>query len=690
MKLIIAEKPSLAKTIASAIGIEKNEKHHIKTKDFYVTWVFGHLFELKSVDDYLGQKTLWKDVTLPFIPPRWEYALKKDDGVKAQFYAIKELIGRDDVDEIIHAGDADREGQVIIDVLLANTKESKIKSVTRLWLPEQTPETIRVALKKRKANTEYKHLYDEGLARTLIDWLYGINLTRYTSLKTGSLFPCGRVLIPIVKFIYDRDMAIKNFVKEKYFAVEYPLMIEGHKLTLALKEHYSLKEKAQAKANEMNQYRAVVEKVEEKEIKKQAPKLFSLSTLQQKLSKEHKIGFKESLEIIQKLYEKGLVTYPRTNTEYLAENEKEKIKALIESLSDSHDIIFKDTKAIFDDTKIESHSAITPTLNRPDENTFKTEKERIVYQTILYRFLAKFAREDTLVKELQITISVGSETFTFKGETIINHGFLAYELVKIKDVLPYVKEGQEFNVNFQIKDKYTEPPKKITEEVLSRYLKNPFRKEEDTEEDYQAILKGVEIGTEATRTGIIENAKKYEYISQDKQTFSITDKGIAFINALDQLKINLYKERTVELSVLLKDIYNRRYTISKLLEKVKEDLENTVNQEIEIAQYERKIETYGKCPRCGKEIRKNKKSYYCTGYKEGCTFSLWIDNLFFTNKGHKLTDKRAKDLINGKQITLKNCKSQKSDKTYDMVVRLKDNGTKTELEGSFLNKTNKK
>ena len=679
-KLIIAEKPSLARNIASALDIRVNKEGYMENEKYIVSWAFGHLFKLRDVDGYVGEKRKWSEVKLPFFPKEFEFELKNDSGIKKQYKILKNLINSKEVDEIVNAGDADREGQIIVDIIINAIKTDK--KIKRLWLPEQTEVTIRKAINNLEDNFKYKNLHNEGLARTYMDWLMGINLTRYISLKSNMLFPVGRVLIPVIKYIYDRDLTIKNFIPEKYFTIENETMCNGTLLKLICDKKYNLLEleKAKSYSYELNRNKGIVKDIIEKEIILNSPKLFSLSKLQSKLSKENKISFAKSLETIQKLYEKGFITYPRTNTEYLAEEEKDKVKELIKLYSD-YRLEFKDSKKIFDSSKIESHSAVMPTLKIPDMNSLNLE-EKIIFETIRNRFISNFLKEQTIINQTEIKIAVRNEIFNLKGKSIKQEGFLKYENQKIDNKLPYFEINQKIDVDFKVVDKLTVPPKKITEENLSNYLKNPFRKEknqenEDDTQEYREIMKGIEIGTEATRTGIIENAKKYGYITSEKQNFSITEKGIKLIELLDLLHINLYVEKTVEFSMLQKDIYNNRKNINDIIEKTKSELQNIINQDVEVEKLEKEMEVIGKCPKCNSNIYENSKSYYCSNYKNGCKISLWKEANYFGQK-IKISKDNAKKLLSGEQVVFK-IKS-KSGKEYNAHFEIEVNGDYLNLQ----------
>ena len=352
-RLIIAEKPSLGRAIANALNVKKftGEKSngYYENENYIITWCFGHLFKLKDIGDYDGLDNIsWEDIYLPFLPNPFELKYnpgrneEEGEGIKKQIEIIKELVAKDDINEIVHCGDADREGQVIVNEILEYIGNNK--KVTRLWLPEQTEDTIQKQIMNCKENSTYEDLYNEGLTRIYMDWFLGINLTIFLSVKAKTKLNVGRVIIPIIKYIYDREQAIKNFKVEKYFQLESKTEKENIKIPLILrKERFNSKEEAEKVANELNNNKAKVISIEKKEIKKYPGKLFSLGKVQSELSKNHKMNFDHSLKIIQKLYEEGYITYPRTNTEYLAEEEKDRIKNLIDLINQKgYKLEFKD------------------------------------------------------------------------------------------------------------------------------------------------------------------------------------------------------------------------------------------------------------------------------------------------------------------------------------------------------------
>lgn len=687
-RLIIAEKPSLGRAIANALNVKKftGEKSngYYENENYIITWCFGHLFKLKDIGDYDGLNNIsWEDIYLPFLPNPFELKYnpgrneEEGEGIKKQIEIIKELVAKDDINEIVHCGDADREGQVIVNEILEYIGNNK--KVTRLWLPEQTEDTIQKQIMNCKENSTYEDLYNEGLTRIYMDWFLGINLTIFLSVKAKTKLNVGRVIIPIIKYIYDREQAIKNFKVEKYFQLESKTEKENIKIPLILrKERFNSKEEAEKVANELNNNKAKVISIEKKEIKKYPGKLFSLGKVQSELSKNHKMNFDRSLKIIQKLYEEGYITYPRTNTEYLAEEVKDRIKNLIDLINQKgYKLEFKDSKKIFDTSKIESHSALTPTLKLPEK---LSKEEEIVYQVIFNRFVSNFLAEEAILSETTLTIKVDNKEFKLKGTEIITPGFYTYEPKKFDNQLPNLSENEKFEVKFLAVEKETEPPKKVTESELGNYLEHPFRKElkekntEDEEndeeiiedaEDYKSILEGIEIGTVATRTGIISNAKTYGYITQENSNYSITSKGEKLIQLLDELKINLYKERTIEFSKDLKKVFHNMKTIDDVLGNTWNVLNEIIENGKDIKPSVEFIESLGKCPKCGGKVFERAKTYSC----ENEDFILWKESKHYKEK-FSINQEEAKKFLANETVQCTLISEDKKSRKANLKIKL--------------------
>ena len=703
MILIIAEKPSLARNIVAGIGEMKKRNGFFEGQGYYVTWAFGHLFSLCDIEAYAPRpegESGWTMANLPCFPAEFRFEMRKDagkntvdDGVKRQFSVIKELCNRPDVDTIVNAGDADREGEIIVRTCITKALQSE-KRLLRLWLPDQTPETVAQALAEMKTEDEYQTLADEGYARTYIDWLYGVNLTRYATLKAGTLLRVGRVIVPIVRAIYERDMAIKNFTPDTYYALVSKAETAGEVVELQSKTKFGKTEfmKAQAACEQYNRMGAVVTEVKKKKDTLSAGKLYSLSKLQNVLGKKYKMSMSESLAIVQKLYEEGYLTYPRTNSEYLATAEKDKIKKILSNCAKiGYPVTFKDSKTIFDDSKIESHSALTPTYKIPNKNSL-SEKEYQVYSTVFCRFVAVFCAEPCVVHKTEITIAVGDlEEFHLKGTVIAEKGWTKYDSYAGKDkILPTLNKGDKVEIDFQPQVKETSPPKHYTIETLNNYLKNPFKTEkaalqsgdlsvveldspEDDVEDYRAMFEGLELGTEATRTGIIDNARKSEYIQLNKDVYTILPGGCRLIETLEAINIKMDKFKTAEVGKALKRVFRGELDVRgsvSLAEKEIAMIFQTVpvkeEEDTDIGFFR---ESVGTCPLCGGIVRRTTFGYGCSAYREkNCKFSV---NLSIC--GRTIPISAVKRLLSeGKTQKMKGFISKRTGKSFDARLKLED------------------
>ncbi len=654
MILIIAEKPSLARNIVAGIGKMDKKDGYFINDGYIVSWAFGHLFSLVDVESYSDKEPSsgWTLDNLPCFPREFKFELRKadgkksvDSGVKKQFKILTELTNRRDVDTIVNAGDADREGEIIVRLCIQNALKSP-KAQKRLWLPDQTPETVRKALAEMKDETEYDNLAHEGFARTYIDWLYGVNLTRYATIRMGKLLRVGRVIVPIVRAIYDRDMEIRNFKPETYYVIRSAEKTNGESVELVSKLKFTKEElkKAADTAELYNSTGAYVADAHSKTDKIHPGKLYSLSTLQNVLGKKYKMSMADSLKIIQKLYEEGYLTYPRTNSEYLATAEKDKMRSIISNVAKlGYPVKFKDSKYIFDDSKIESHSALTPTYKIPTLDKLD-EKEKQVYSTVFRRFVAVFCAEECIAEKSEIKIKVGElEEFLLKGTVMLEPGWTKYDDYTQKDkILPKLSVGDPVVIDFTPAERQTTPPRHYTIETLNNYLKNPFKDDKakakeleesgevDDADDYRAIFEGLELGTEATRTGIIDNAKRSGYINLKKDVYTVLPDGEYLIESLVKLSIGMDKYKTSELGKALKKVFRGEMSVRDSVEMAEREIAEIFRlggsapmpQNTDTGRYG---ETVGICPVCGNRVVRGKFSYGCLGFEKGCDFRVGIN-----------------------------------------------------------------
>jgi DNA topoisomerase-3 len=403
-------------------------------------------------------------------------------------------------------------------------------------------------------------------------------------------------------------------------------------------------DEAMAKAELYNKTGAFVADAHKKRDTVPPGKLYSLSTLQSVLGKKYKMSMSESLKIIQGLYEAGFLTYPRTNSEYLATAEKDKIRAIIANVSKiGYPVRFKDSKYIFDDSKIESHSALTPTYKIPDAAKL-SEKEKQVYSTVMRRFVAVFCSEDCIADKSELKIKVGElEEFVLKGTVLVEKGWTKYDDYAQKDrILPNLSIGDEVKINFAPREKQTSPPRHYTIETLNKYLKNPFKDDKarakeleengeiDDADDYKAVFEGLELGTEATRSEIINNAKNSGYIDIKKDVYTILEGGEYLIESLERLSINMDKYKTSEMGKALKSVFRGDMSVEDSVKKAEGEIaaifKNGGSSPLPSPVNTGKLgEIAGKCPICSKNVIRGNTSYGCIGYKDGCEFRLGVN-----------------------------------------------------------------
>ena len=595
-KLIVAEKPSLMRTILHALETTGERFSASEDKEFYespsyvATAQFGHLLELKMPEDYPGRASLggWSLANLPFFPKKYEYNIRSD--AKKRYNTIGKLLKRSDIEAVIHCGDPDREGQILVDLVLRNLGNKK--PVIRPQLKALTDEAILDAFKAAKANSEYKDVFNEGMTRMCFDWDFGINLSQYATLKTNArpALNVGRVIGAIVTEIYNRDVSIERFVPEEYYKVVSDVE-GGFKLTTKLKFPGDKFAEAEAYARKLQTGASVVSDIQKKRITKKPPKLFSQTSLQAAMSKKFNYKPEQTLELAQDLYEKGYISYPRTNTEFIAEAEMGSIRAVIQKINRDGFLEFRDSKAIFDDSKIDGHSAITVTGKRP---AGLSDAEKNCYLTILYRFMAVFCKEPCLYDKTTVVIDNPLEQFKVSGEVMFQQGWQRFEppAKKKKDkdvddndqdesrVLPPVNIGDKVETDFKAVSAETKPPAHYSVESLGKWMQNPFRKEDSTdEEDYKNILAGLEIGTEATRAGILSKATEKGYISLKKKAYHIEPRGRFLVESCKGLGIDFSAQMTADMGRKLKAVGRGEIGIMEVLNANREEIKRVIRED---------------------------------------------------------------------------------------------------------------
>ena len=644
MKLIIAEKPSMARSIVAALesNHEKfaNKGEYYESDEHYVTSQFGHLLELYMPEEYKGEFD-GEYAPLPFFPKEYKFKIKEN--CKTRFDTIKDLINRADVDEIIHCGDADREGQLLIDLVLEKTGTTK--KVTRPQIVALTPGSILSALATRKDNSEYHALRDEGYARMISDFDFGIYLSRYCKQKTGARkIHIGRVKGAILTEIYNRDKEIENFVSTPYFKV----ISDKDGIKLTAKAKFEAQEDAESLAKELQGRDTVVTEVKTNRIKKKKPKLFSQTTLQSYMSKRYGFDPSTTLQLTQYLYETAhAVTYPRTDSEYLLTSEKGVAERVLKAHDKTGELEMNYTKAVFDDSKVDSHSAIIPTDKVIDVSSLTLDQQKC-YNAILNRFKAVFCKDDCEYDKTTIKAENGEEVFTLTGEVLVTKGWQKFEDYAMKDKakkrtkddeneeeddeekeLPKLNEGDIISTDFKSIEKHTVPPKHYTVTTLGEWMKNPFKDEskdeENDDEDYKNILAGLQIGTTATRAIIIDTLVNMEYMELKKASYLIKDKGVFLVETSKELGIDFSKEKTAEMGKILKDITKGDISLEKVLEIEHGEIEDIINSNKSCKRMDTTIESVGTCPKCGKPVIQGKKGYGCSGWRDGCDFVVWME-----------------------------------------------------------------
>lgn len=597
MYLIIAEKRSAAEKVGSCIKGESFKKGDgfIQSQNYYITWCAGHLYTLLDLEEYdpnydPNENHKWTMDGLPFCPPRFRYKVSQPKGnasmcatVRKQTKVIKKLANDASVSAIYHCGDSDREGEVIVRNAVRALLKSN-KPIYRIWLNSYTTESVMKALSAKEPDSNYDGWDNAGLARAHEDWLFGINGTRYLSLKSGVLLPWGRCKYIITKAIVDRERAITNFVPVDYFAVVSKTNVKGYDIELTSKKTFDKDSSpdAAALASRYNAAGARVTSVKKDRVTVNPGRLFSTTELQAFVSSHYKGTDPKEIEAsLEELYQSGYTTYPRTNSSFLTASDEHDVDLAINALKRAgfQNLVNKPKKkSIYDDSKVDGHSALTPTSNIPDISKL-SPAQKITYECIRNRFLAVFCSEDCLADKTVITIRCDDEDFQLTGTINVAKGWLQYEPFGQKDKeVPPLNDGESVPVDFKPVKKQTAPPKRFTVASFGAWCNAPWRNEDDsektdyTDEEWKRILHEATICTDATRTPTITECRNAGYIKLSKGTYSPDTKGYQFVDACEKLGLTFTVKEVMDLSMMLFDVRKGTRTIDECVKTAMEKL----------------------------------------------------------------------------------------------------------------------
>ena len=715
-KVIIAEKPSVAKNIADSFKIKTRRDGYFEGEEYLITWAFGHLLQLLDAKDYDETMKSWKIEKFPFIPSEFKYKVKQDPikrseadkGALKQLNIIKSLIDREDVEAIISATDFDREGQVISDELFIYLDVKK--PIYRILLNEWTENEVKKGMENLKLNSDMKPLQDAGIGRQVADWIIGINLTSVATLRYGfeenKIINIGRVLLPTLKIIYDRDKEIENFKETSYYKLLQNFKTKDNTEfeTLYYEENEKFEDKKyleEIKNAIKGKTGTVINKEVEKKKEYPGP-LFNLSNLQGYITSKYKGWTSDKvLKIAQSLYEKKFITYPRTGSIALEESLVDRAKNVLEKIKTGlpyeNEIKFIKSKRVFDNSKVESHSAITPTYVKP---TNLSADEKAVYNAVKNRFIMQFMPIAEF-EETKIVIRVSDEKakgeFRAKGRVQLVEGWRKVEKIETKDtILPLVEVNETLDVTDGKVSKVTKkPPKHHTEKTLLRVMetcgksfknnKSDRNEDEETDEStdnqetseemMQAILSGFSIGTPATRAETIKRLNDIGYVKAKGKSLICTELGRTIVEIFP-VKELLDLEYTGRLEKTLADIergkFNKENFLNLICTFTRNSVEKIKNDTSLL--YKFKADTpdgakvVGKCPVCGNNIIENERNFGCVNWKNGCRYTIWKDDKFIKSLGKEVSFDMIKILLEKGRVGFRNLRSKKGT-TFSAYLR---------------------
>ena len=687
MKLVIAEKPSVAQSIAAVLGASSRENGYLAGNGYFVSWCFGHLAEPAQPQEYDPKYKTWRLDDLPILPAAFRFVVQKD--TQQQFNLLRKLMTDAKTEEVINACDAGREGELIFRSVyhLAGCN----KPMKRLWISSMEDSAIREGFQHLLPGAEKDGLYQAALCRAEADWLVGINGSRFFSLLYNSKLNVGRVMSPTLALLVQREADISAFVPTPFWTVN--LDLGGF---TASTDRFSDRAKAVALADACRGP-ATVQAVSKKQKSEKAPALYDLTTLQRDANKALGYTAQQTLDYTQSLYEKKLCTYPRTDSRFLTDDMADTVPtvaAVSAVLLGEKEVTEILAAQVCNSKKVSDHHAIIPTKNatpKAAENLPGGEREilKLLARAVLRAVSAAYRYEET-----EATFRCADTVFTSKGKTVADLGWKRYDLPREADAeeketdkeLPALAEGQKLPVKAAtVKQGKTSPPKPYTEDTLLSSMETAGAKE--TPDD--AERKG--LGTPATRAGIIEKLVACGYIerkkAKKKTTLIPSGSGKAVITVLpEDLQSPLL---TAEWEQRLKQVERGEVDperfISGIVDMISEIIGGyTMPPGANMLFPKPEQEIIGHCPRCGKKVLENSKGYVCED--RGCGFAMWKQSRFFTAKDKTFTPEIAKKLLENGKAKLTGCKSKSSGKTYDCWAILSDDGTTTDFQIEFINK----
>ena len=674
MNLILTEKPSVARTISKVLDVTARRDGYLEGGGYLISWCVGHLVELALPGAYDPRLERWDRADLPILPERWQYLVSSS--TKNQFDVLCKLMHRADVDRIVCATDAGREGELIF--RLVYHQSGCTKPFTRLWISSMEDAAIRDGFAHLKPSTEYDALYKAALCRERADWLVGINATRLFSCLHGVTLNVGRVMTPTLAMTVEREAAIAAFKPEPFYIIQ--LQTGG---CMASSERFKEKAKAETLLAECRKSsRAVVQKTERKEKSERPPALYDLTTLQRDANRMLGFSAQQTLDYTQALYEKKLVTYPRTDSRYLTEDMAAGLPGLVMDTAAAFGFrgaIPVHAKQVINNKKVSDHHAILPTQSVAGADLSSLPAgEASILRLIVARLLAAVG-EPYCYAETTVQIECAGQTFTAKGKTVLDEGWKAVERAILGDTAEKVEENLEVLtevqdketlpiLDAQLKEGRTTPPKHYTEDTLLAAMETAGTETMPEEAERRGI------GTPATRAATIEKLVQKGFLTREgggKAKHLIpSEKGRTLIAAMpEQLKS---PAMTAAWEKKLLEIECNNYTPEQFMEEIESMMKSLVNQYANTPSAPAKAtpgaSVIGTCPHCGSEVAEREKGFFCASRE--CRFVIWKDNAFFARLGKRPTRQVVDKLLRDGRARLKDCKSQRTGKTYNATVLL--------------------